>query len=88
MSLQTASKDSITSINYSVIRWKQDIFKESSVGIIMVSKMQPKQQNIVYGTDCTYFNSHFRGDKNISFDGAVSQNYTSNKEKKYGLASR
>ncbi len=88
MSLQTASKDTIPTTNYSVVRWKQDILKESSVGIIAVSKLEPGRQNFTYGADFTYYNSHFRGDKNISFGGAVSQSYTSNLEKKTGLASR
>ncbi|MCF6171224.1 MAG: carbohydrate binding family 9 domain-containing protein [Bacteroidales bacterium] len=88
MSLQTAPKDSTPTTNYSVVRWKQDILKESSVGIIAVSKLQPGRQNFVYGADFTYFNSHFRNDKNISFGGAVSQSYTSDFEKQTGLASR
>lgn len=89
MSLQTASKDTIPTINYSVIRWKQDILKESSVGIIAVSKLEPGKQNFTYGADFTYFNSEFRGDKNISFGGAISQSYTSGfEDRKTGLASR
>ena len=88
MSLQTAGKDSVPSANYSVIRWKQDILEESSVGIIAVSKMEKGRQNYVYGTDFTYYSSHFNGDKNISFGGAVAQSYTSDRANKTGLASR
>lgn len=88
MSLQTAKHDTIPSANYSVVRWKQDIFKESSIGLIAVSKMEKGHQNYTYGTDFTYYSSHFRGDKNISFGGAVAQSYTSDRTKKTGLASR
>jgi len=88
MSLQTASKDTLPTTNYSVVRWKQDILKESSVGIIAVSKIEPGRQNYTYGADFTYYNSHFRGDKNISFGGAISQSYTSDFDKKTGVASR
>ena len=88
MSLQTAPKDSIPSTNYSVVRWKQDILKESSVGLIAVSKMEPGRQNFVYGADFTYFNSHFLDDKNVSFGGAISQSYTSDREQKTAIASR
>ncbi len=88
MSIETARKDTLPATNYSVVRVKQDIFKESSVGMIAVSKLKPGQQNYVYGTDFNYFNSHFRGDKNISFGGAVAQSYTSDSAQKTGLASR
>ena len=89
MSLQTAPKDNIPTTNYSIVRWKQDILKESSVGIIAVGKFEPDRQNYTYGADFTYFNSHFRGNKNISCGGAVSQSYTSDfKHNKTGVASR
>ncbi len=88
MNIQTARKDSTPTTNYSVVRWKQDILKESSVGIIAVSKLQKGRQNYVYGTDFTYYNSHFKGNKNISFGGAVAQSYTSDRTKKTGLSSR
>jgi len=88
MSIETAGKDTLPATNYSVVRVKQDVFKESSVGIIAVSKLEPGRQNFVYGTDFTYFNSHYRGDNNISFGGAVAQSYTSGRTQKSGLASR
>jgi len=88
MSIETAGKDTLPVNNYSVVRVKQDIFKESSVGMIAVSKLGAGRQNFVYGTDFTYFNSHYKGDKNISFGGAIAQSYTSDRTKKTGLASR
>lgn len=88
MSLQTARKDTIPSTNYSVIRWKQDVFKESTVGIIAVSKMEKGRQNYTYGTDFTYYSSHFKGNKNLSFGGAIAQSYTTDRSTKTGLASR
>ena len=88
MSIETAKKDTLPATNYSVVRVKQDVFKESSVGMIAVSKLEPGRQNFVYGADFTYFDSHFRGDKNISFGGAISQSYTSDRIQKTGLASR
>ncbi len=88
MSIETAKKDTLPLTNYSVVRIKQDVFKESSVGMIAVSKLTPGQQNFVYGADFNYFNSHFRGNKNITFGGAVAQSYTSDSTKKTGLASR
>jgi hypothetical protein len=88
MSIETAKKDTLAATNYSVVRVKQDVFKESSVGVIAVSKLEPGRQNITYGADFNYFNSHFHGNKNISFGGALAQSYTSDRTQKTGLASR
>jgi len=88
MSIETAKKDTLAATNYSVVRVKQDIFKESSVGMIAVSKLEPGRQNFVYGADFNYFNSHFKGNKNIAFGGALAQSYTSDRAQKTGLASR
>ncbi len=88
MSIETARKDTLPPANYSVVRVKQDVFKESSVGMIAVSKLEPGHQNFVYGADFNYFNSHFKGNKNISFGGSVAQSYTSDRKQKTGLASR
>ena len=88
MSIQTAKKDSIPTTNFSVVRWKQDLSEEITVGIIAVSKVQPGEENYVYGTDFAYYNSHFKGNKNISIGGAVAQSYTSDYSHKSGLASR
>ncbi len=88
MSIQTAAKDTIPTVNYSVVRWKQDIFKESSVGVIAVSKLEKGRQNYTYGADFNYFTSQFRGKKNIAFGGAIAQTYTSDKPEKRGTACR
>ncbi len=88
MSIQTASQDSIPSTNYTVLRWKQDIFHQSTVGLIGVGKIEPGRQNAVYGADFLYSTSDMFGDKNFSFGGAVAQSYTSDAAVKTGLASR
>ncbi len=88
MSIQTSGKDSLPSTNYTVLRWRQDVLKQSSIGIIGVGKMEPHRQNAVYGTDFLYSTSSFWGDKNFSVGGAVAQSYTSDSTHKTGLASR
>ncbi len=88
MSLQTARKDSIPSTNYTVLRWKQDIFRQSTIGVIGVGKMQPGRRNMVYGTDFLYSTTSMFGDKNFSVGGAIAQSYTSDRKNKTGLASR
>lgn len=65
MSIQTYAKDSIPTTNYSVIRVKQDIFKQSSIGIIATSKYSDKGYNRVYGSDFTYSTSEVFGNKNL-----------------------
>ncbi len=88
MSLQTAGKDSIPSVNSTILRWKQDVFKQSTIGIIGVGRMEPNRRNMVYGTDFLYSSSRIFGDKNLSVGGAIAQSYTSDSENKTGLASR
>ena len=88
MSIQTASQDSIPSTNYTVLRWKQDVFQQSNIGLIGVGKIEPGRQNAVYGADFRYSTSNIFGDKNFSFGGALAQSYTSDSDIKTGLASR
>lgn len=88
MSIQTAAKDSLPSSNYSVVRWKQDVFKQSTIGLIGVSKHEARRQNAVYGADFLYSTSEFLGDKNFYLGGALAQSYTSDETHKKGLAHR
>ena len=88
MSIQTAGKDSIPSTNYTVLRWKQDVLRQSNIGLIGVSKIQPGRKNLVYGADFFYSTSKIFGNKNLSIGGAIVQSYTSDKKNKTGLAHR
>ncbi|NOX18344.1 MAG: carbohydrate binding family 9 domain-containing protein [Chlorobi bacterium] len=88
MSIQTAKQDSIPSTNYTVLRWKEDVFRQSSVGLIGVGKIEPGRQNAVYGADFLYSSSSVFGDNNLSIGGAIAQSYTSDNENKTGLAHR
>lgn len=49
MSIQTNAKDTIPMANFSVIRIKQDIFKQSNIGFIATSKFTDGNYNITYG---------------------------------------
>ncbi len=71
MSIQTNSRDSIASTNYSVIKIKQDIFKQSSVGIIATQKYSKNHYNRVYGTNFTYSTSKLFGNKNLIVGGSM-----------------
>jgi len=71
MSIQTYAKNSIPSTNYSVIKVKQDIFKQSSIGVIATQKYSDKHYNRVYGTDFTYSTSEVFGEKNLLIGGSI-----------------
>lgn len=70
MSIQTNEEDSIPSANYSVIRVKQDLFKQSSVGVIATQKYSENGYNRVYGNDFTYSTSELFGNKNLLVGGS------------------
>ncbi len=78
MSIQTAQKEETPSTNFSVIRIKQDIFNQSSIGIIATQKFTKDHYNRVYGSDFTYSTSKIFGDKNLLVGGsfAVSDTHT------------
>ena len=76
MSIQTYAKDSIPTTNYSVIKVKQDIFKQSSIGIIATQKYSDKGYNRVYGTDFTYSTSEVFGEKNLLVGGSIAASET------------
>lgn len=88
MSLQTEEKNSFPSTNYSVLRWKQDVLEQSSLGLIGISKIEPHRWNATYGADFLYSTSSLFGDKNFSVGGALVQSYTSDARNKTGLAHR
>ncbi len=77
MSLQTVAKDSILTTNHSVVRVRQDIGRQSSVGAIVTSKFLNGRHNVVYGADFIYSTSKIFGDKNLIINGSFAQSQTS-----------
>ncbi len=77
MSIQTAAKESVLTTNYSVVRVRQDIGKQSNIGAIVTSKILNGRRNIVYGTDFTYSTSKIFKNKNLIAYGAFSKSFTS-----------
>jgi hypothetical protein len=73
MTLQTSAQGAVDGANSSVIRVKQDIFEESSIGFISTQKFSNGQYNATYGTDFTYSTSKLFGNKNLmtGFSGAL-----------------
>jgi len=71
MSIQTYTKDSIPTTNYSVIKVNQDIFRQSSIGFITTQKYSKDHVNRVFGTNFTYSTSELFGEKNLLVGGSV-----------------
>lgn len=86
LSIQTSREDSLPSTQYSVLRWRQDVGKNSSIGIIGVGKFLPGRKNLVYGTDFLYSTSELKGGRNLSAGGSIAQSYTSDGVRKKGTA--
>ncbi|MCD4773652.1 MAG: carbohydrate binding family 9 domain-containing protein [Bacteroidales bacterium] len=78
MSIQTSSKDSIPTTNYSVIKVKQDIFKQSSIGVIATQKYSENHYNRVIGTSFIYSTSKLFGEKNLVAGGIFAVSDTKN----------
>lgn len=88
MSVQTAAIDSTPSTNYTVVRWKQDVLEESTVGLIGVTKVQPGSVNSTYGVDLRYSTSRLFGDKDLSAGATIAQSYTSDAATRTGTSHR
>lgn len=89
LSLQTGSKDSTPSTNYSVIRVRQDIGARSSIGFITTSTINGKSSNQVFGIDGKYVTSKFLKNKDLvigaSFGGSITKGADNNKNLTYLL---
>ncbi len=77
LNIQTAEIESVATTNYSVLRVSQDIWEQSSIGIIATSKLQNGHQNFVYGADFNYATSEFLNNKNLEISGSIAQTFTS-----------
>lgn len=71
MSIQTNSKGDIPTANYSVIKVKQDIFKQSSISAIATQKYTKDHYNRTFGTNFTYSTSELFGKKNLITGGGI-----------------
>ncbi len=86
LSMQTSAKGDIPSVNYSLIRVKQDISKQSSIGFITTAKNVKGHYNYVYGVDLNYTTSKLFANKNLMIGGAIAQTQTKNENNKKNLA--
>ncbi|MFC1539423.1 DUF5916 domain-containing protein [Candidatus Latescibacterota bacterium] len=81
MTMQTESKYGIPSTNYSVVRVKKDVLKQSYIGFIGTSLYDmDKHDNKLFGVDFSYNSDSMFGDKNIEITGALAGTVTDGKK--------
>ncbi len=86
LSMQTAAKDSVASVNYSVIRVKQDISRQSSIGFISTARNEKGHYNYMYGVDLSYASSKLFKNKNLQMGASIAQTQTQNEKSAKNLA--
>ena len=88
MSIQTAGTDSKNAANFSVLRWKQDLGRESTIGLLGVGKFEQGHTNGVIGGDFLYSTSNFLNDKTLVTGGAYAQSFSPDSAGSSGSAQR
>jgi hypothetical protein len=88
MDVQTASTGTSLATNFSLVRYKQDLGEQSSIGALAIGKVQAGRFNGTGGLDALFSTSKLFGDKNFQIGGAYAATYTSDGEIKSGSAQR
>ena len=88
MELQTGRTDISNSTNFSLVRLKQDLGEESSVGFLAIGSAQSGHFNGTGGVDALVSTSKLFGNKNFQIGGAFAATYTSGAEDATGTAHR
>lgn len=85
MSLQTAGSAGSGTTNFTTMRIKQDIFDQSTIGLLSTSKVQSGRMNSTNGLDFRYSTSSLFGDKNFNAGASAVQSYTSDASDQNGF---
>jgi hypothetical protein len=88
MALHTGSTPAQRAADFGVIRWKQDVLDESSIGALVVGRRESGRSHATYGVDIRYATSSLFGDKEFAAGLAVAQTFTSDAPNRFGLAHR
>lgn len=88
MALRTEQKGAEPASTFGVVRWKQDLLDESSIGVLAVARHEPGRTNAAYGFDLTYATSEFLGERELEAGLALVQTHTSDAARPTGLAHR
>jgi hypothetical protein len=88
MALQTEKTEITSAKNFSILRWKQDLGEQSSIGLLAIGAAQAGRFNGTGGMDALYSTSKLFGDKNFQIGGAFAATYTSDRDSPTGSAER
>ncbi len=88
MALHTEATDVEPPANFGVVRWKQDVLGQSSVGVIAVGRTEPGRSAATYGMDFDYATSSLFGEREFAAGVAVAQTWASDARQRFGLAHR
>ncbi|MEW6005741.1 MAG: DUF5916 domain-containing protein [Stygiobacter sp.] len=76
--MQTATKDTVQSTNFSALRVKYDLFNSSYVGFMTTNKFLKDKISNSFGADFNFSFNDFLGDKNLVLFGAIAKSNESN----------
>lgn len=88
MVLQTAREGLNPASNFGVLRWKQDVLDESSVGLLAVSRIASGRTNATYGFDLHYATSEMFGEREFEAGLSLARSFTSDADDRTGTAHR
>lgn len=73
MSIQTAEQPEQPTTNYTVASWRQDVLRQSTLGIMTVNQLRDGRYHTTTGVNGKYATSRLFGDKNLNLSGAYIQ---------------
>jgi hypothetical protein len=88
MSVQTEESDVAPATNFSLVRYKQDLGQQSSIGALAIGATQSGRFNGTGGVDALYSTSSLFGNKNLQLSGAFAATSTSDRNTATGSAHR
>jgi hypothetical protein len=72
LNMQEAALDTIPTTNNTVLRYKRDLGKQSSIGGIFTNVQNKNHSNQVIGIDATYQTAEFLSNKNLTISARIS----------------
>ncbi|MGD2070135.1 MAG: DUF5916 domain-containing protein, partial [Gemmatimonadota bacterium] len=86
MALHTAATEAVEAADFGVVRWRQDVLDESSVGVLAVGRRGGGSSHATYGVDLRYATSELFGEKEFEARLALAQSWSSDRSDRFGLA--
>jgi hypothetical protein len=84
--LQTSGRGEEPGANFGVVRIRRDIFEQSSVGMLLTSRIVPGGTDLTYGADFRVATSKILGGRNLEAGGAIAGTRNTTSEATNGLA--